>query len=485
MAAFKRNTCAAACACHACSRICFAIDQIFCTMRVYGWMLDAYVVDFFQENLWSKLPSSWQDILDGVMPEELGQWILEESGNKRVWPLSLLALRVLINNIQIPRDYKRDAAIRCFSNVRQTQKTNSKENDQVSAKDQRFDNLFKKHVKTKKRYEIDVISKIAADCASKAGCTCVVDVGAGMGHLARVLAYRYDLKVTCVEQNPALLEGARKWDKQLAESLGKYLSDFRERKPPHQLAVRVEASSSARRQLAEQLTLSFGAEEFDGFGLIGLHPCGDLAATLLRFYSNEQSVKFICIVGCCYMKLTLSGDVEKGYPMSQHVTTRGGNNQLSYAALEVACHALEKHCDKLKTNDFYDLIVHAYRAVLEFLLVEKNPALRRRQLKNTKVKDNTEFKEYCKVATEVLDPKDRPTDLDYERTDVKDFLKQWKRVLIFSSLRLFLAPLVETLVLFDRFLYLSEMQLSPSLKAEFDSRISPRNFVLSSVKKKK
>ena len=66
---------------------------------------------------------------------------------------------------------------------------------------------------------------------------------------------------------------------------------------------------------------------------------------------------------------------------------------------------------------------------------------------------------------------------------MKDRLQQWKRVLMFGSLRLLLARLVETLVLLDRFLYLSEQNLSPSLKAGFDSRVSPRNILLVSIKK--
>jgi hypothetical protein len=49
--------------------------------------------------------------------------------------------------------------------------------------------------------------------------------------------------------------------------------------------------------------------------------------------------------------LSISSEhTEKGYPMSQYFTIKEYNNKLSYAALEVACHALEKHCDKLKTN---------------------------------------------------------------------------------------------------------------------------------------
>ena len=82
-----------------------------------------------------------------------------------------------------------------------------------------------------------------------------------------------------------------------------------------------------------------------------------------------------------------------------------------------------------------------------------------------------------------MNDKYRPTVKDCESIEVVQYLKHWRRVLTFGSLRLLLASLVETVVLFDRFLYLSELNLSPTLKAEFDSRVSPRNIILVSVKR--
>lgn len=46
-------------------------------------------------------------------------------------------------------------------------------------------------------------------------------------------------------------------------------------------------------------------------------------------------------------------------------------------------------------------------------------------------------------------------DLESEETLVN--LSQWKRVVIFYTLRLLLAPLVETILLLDRLLYLQEL----------------------------
>ena len=48
---------------------------------------------------------------------------------------------------------------------------------------------------------------------------------------------------------------------------------------------------------------------------------------------------------------------ERGFPMSRYFTATHNNYEISYAALEVACHAIEKHCDKLKTNNYADLKV--------------------------------------------------------------------------------------------------------------------------------
>lgn len=63
----------------------------------------------------------------------------------------------------------------------------------------------------------------------------------------------------------------------------------------------------------DHVSMAVNADNIDGqmindlteeFGIIGLHPCGDLATTLLRLYSFNEKAKFICVVGCCYMKLT-------------------------------------------------------------------------------------------------------------------------------------------------------------------------------------
>ncbi|XP_028048622.1 protein RRNAD1 [Monomorium pharaonis] len=411
----------------------------------------------------------------------------------RVWPLSLLALRQVARNLQLSRDHRTDeSAWRCDRRRKFSDSSSENivlENKKEGSRDtpDKRDNLLLKHVKIKKRHEIQQIARVCADCARKSDTRCIVDVGAGMGHLARSLAFKHGLHVMCIEQDALLSQRARKWDRELLMTLHKHWPDLSINAPQH-VSIKLESTSSdqsgtvedIRRIFIDNFNLNAGES---GFGIVGLHPCGDLAATLLRLYASRCEPRFICIVGCCYMKLTLenSADVANGYPLSKYLSSFA-RHELSYTALEVACHAIESYCSKLKTGNYEDLIVHAYRAALETILIKRNSQLRHSQVRNVKVTRPITFEQYCMAATSDFEPNLRPEDSDFQNPQIKIYLCQWQQIVIFGALRTMLAPLVETVVLLDRFLYLSENDLSPVLKPIFDPRLSPRNFLLFSMK---
>lgn len=89
------------------------------------------------------------------------------------------------------------------------------------------------------------------------------------------------------------------------------------------------------------------------------------------------------------------------------------------------------------------------------------------------------------AATADFEPNLRPKDSDFQNPQIKCYLNQWRQIVIFGALRTMIAPLVETVVLLDRFLYLSENDLAPILKPVFNPRLSPRNFLLLSMKNTK
>ncbi|XP_043794082.1 protein RRNAD1-like [Apis laboriosa] len=483
------------CTCKVCTRIRVTIDQIFCVLDLYGWLLNSYIVDFFQDKLWDKLPESWRFALQDTPPQEFGKWLSGDISCTRVWPLTLLALRQVANILQVNRDNEDPKSIMaCESNKTKTNNNyndtftmNKNDNfDKLYFQNHKFNNLFSKHIKKKKRYEIHEIAQVCAECAYEASCKCIVDIGSGMGHLARILAFQYGLYVTCIEQDCILLQQARKWDQELLMSIRKHIPTFYQKCPQH-FTAKLEPSNLVESELIRQLKELF-KNEFDlnetetEFGLIGLHPCGDLAPILLKLYSSRNEAKFICIVGCCYMKLTIQSEINglKGYPLSKYLLCK--NHSLTYTSLEVACHAIEKYCDKLKNGNYEDLIVHTYRAALETILVKKNEKLRHSQFRNVKVSKGMSFEQYCNAATANFDSYLQPQDSDINDSEIIGFLKRWQQVIVFGSLRMMLAPLVETIVLYDRFLFLSEKNLTPTLKPVFDSRLSPRNLVLMSRK---
>ncbi|XP_074098677.1 methyltransferase-like protein 25B [Cotesia typhae] len=478
------------CTCEVCLGVKRVVDNIFEIHKIHGWILDAYIIDFYQDDLWSKLPSSWRNFFKTISIQELGSWMLDEPQSKKVWPLSLIALKQSIKLLTIDRNPISDAVTKFVCSGAQWNYRKLENSDFKIQKNElacKHKNLFIKHIKIKKRYEIDKFSEICAKCCYLANCKCIVDTGAGMGHLARQLSYKYNLSVVCVEQTKELSDLAKKYDAEYLITIKKHLPDFDSRSSYHLCAKLCQEDSSNESLIVninEIFESTFGRKSIEeGFGFIGLHPCGDLAVTLLKLYVKQPNVKFITIVGCCYMKLTTSGERNSlGYPLSNYLRSKS-NNYLSYAALEVACHAVENYCDKMKTGDYNNLKVHAYRGMLEMLLIKKAGLIMRHgRVNSVKVNEHMTFQRYCELAAAKFDDDKKILESDYDSEEVRKHLDRWQEVVAFEALRMMLAPLVETAVLLDRFLFLSEHHLKPLLRAEFDPRKSPRNFVLVSIK---
>ncbi|XP_030756434.1 protein RRNAD1 isoform X2 [Sitophilus oryzae] len=213
------------------------------------------------------------------------------------------------------------------------------------------------------------------------------------------------------------------------------------------------------------------------FGIVGLHPCGNLGSMLLKLYNNCSNISFINIVSCCYMKLSFESNLFTGYPLS-HVCLKK-QFKLDYLSCETACHAIENYVSKLKTENHHHLKIHAFRAGLETILVNINLDLKHSAVGNVKYEENMTFEEYCDRALKKMNvqiPKSKMKDVE------KMVEASWEKVVKFYSARLFLAPLVESIILYDRLLYLAESNSHCNIVPVFDCKISPRNHVLRAEK---
>lgn len=151
--------------------------------------------DFYLQNHWNTLPKSWTNTLNTVQPCQLAALLCNdqatESPNRIIWPLSLLCLQNLV---------KQSSIVRCP--IQKSTRTPS------TYTHPKLRHIFSKHVKHKKRHEIEQMSAECYRTARECNVQYVVDVGAGLGHLARLLGFGYGLKVCCLEEQPALSKQA-------------------------------------------------------------------------------------------------------------------------------------------------------------------------------------------------------------------------------------------------------------------------------------
>uniref|UniRef100_A0A673AA74 Ribosomal RNA adenine dimethylase domain containing 1 n=1 Tax=Sphaeramia orbicularis TaxID=375764 RepID=A0A673AA74_9TELE len=359
--------------------------------------------EFFTEDLWSTLPCSWQPVLKDLSYPQIADLLLDAThGDRRypsVWPLSLLAF--LCHVVSMPEEF-------CVNHSQSSL----------------LGHIFRKHVKPKKQHEIRKLGVLVKDICEQTECSRVVD-----GHLTRFMSFGLGLSVTAIEADHNLV--SMKCSSQLPTS----------QSSPCHVAGWVNPNASWEDFLNPQ------AEDFV---LTGLHACGDLSTTLLRHFVKCPHVRGITSVACCYMKIT-TRENPFGYPMSSWVRGLPGH-PLSYKAREGACHAIEDYVRRLR-EDSQLLRTHCYRAMLEAFIRNVRPDLRRAGIQTIKKAHLLPFAEYARLGlVRVGLPAMLP--LDAERMET--MLDQQVRVVVYFSLSMLLAPVVETLVLLDRMIYLQE-----------------------------
>ncbi|XP_018577520.1 protein RRNAD1 [Anoplophora glabripennis] len=435
------------------------ICMCYTVYEFYKHIIESYVSDYYVENHWSKLPKSWQKYLYNISVDHVAELLnFEKPVTKGVLPLSLLCVRNIIINVVIPR--------------------NISTNSYCAFKNEQFLKYFWKNVKLKKRHEIEKIAPICYDAGMKTNCFYIVDIGSGLGHLSRMLSYGYGFKVCTFEANSVLSTLATELDRKFEKDLMSKSLNHKSTSQTIHINKRVEENLDWKTFL-KMVTEAFSEScESFRFGIVGLHPCGNLGSTLLRLYNSCPNIVFINMASCCYMKLTLEPG-SNGFPLSNYC--KNNNFHLTYLACEIACHAIENYVEKLQTHDdYYKLKIHAYRARLEEILVSIDSNLRHSAVCNVKYNEDLSFEKYCNKIVSKLSvvPPNKLVSSSEELIN-----ETWKNVVVFYSIRLLFAPLIETIILFDRLLYTEDFDSDCEIMPLFDSIISPRNHVLSARKR--
>ncbi|KAK7886949.1 hypothetical protein WMY93_026570 [Mugilogobius chulae] len=379
---------------------------------------DSYIIEFFTEDLWQTLPSTWQSALKELSFPQIADLLLDASCKDRrypsVWPLSLLAFRATAHALAFPREdtHNQDTT------------------------------LGLKHVKPKKQHEIRKLGTLVTQICDRTGCNQVVDVGSGQGHLTRFLSYGLGLSVTAIEAEQHLVSMASKYTFPMPESPPRHIvgwvdpnaswKDFlRQLQSSHCVNQSPPTFGPHKKKLKASKLCPHGASRVRGFEL---HSPASFRQVSTRARNTS--------VACCYMKITTKDNptppglvqrpgslspvspVEFGYPMSDYVRGLPGH-QLSYKAREGSCHAIEDYMRRSEESRDSD---HQEGS-------------------------SVAFTEYARLG---LPRVGLPPDLPLDPARVEAMLEHQGRVVVFFSLALLLAPVVESLVLLDRIIYLQE-----------------------------
>lgn len=151
----------------------------------------------------------------------------------------------------------------------------------------------------------------------------------------------------------------------------------------------------------------------------------------------------------------------RGYPLSGYLLRIDNHkdippilqSRLSFEAREIACHAIEVYAKRLAEMNYDYLRIHSFRAAIERIICKYWPNQKHSGLRS--IKKLTAFRDYCEQAVIHLDGVRIP-DHEIDSPETLLNLSRWKFVVIFYTLRLMLAPIVESAILYDRILCLLE-----------------------------
>ncbi|CEP18406.1 hypothetical protein [Parasitella parasitica] len=446
------------------------MDTLINYIERYRQWITLHIVDFLTFDQWNILNQEWREALlppnESISHEEWINSIINITSGSDVnehWPESLRNFIRGAKEIALPR-------------------INPAGSEQVKSK---IEKRILQGMVDKKIHEVErmtpVIQKIAKDHQVHS----IVDLGAGQGYLSRSIAFKSNLKVLAVDSSEIQTCGAKKLDKNAVKFLDKeevlklhHVTDF----------ITPENASSILTKWSDN-----NAQD-EKWLLTGLHTCGDLASMMLRLFTSSSEITCFVNVGCCYHFLTEKGssveeDNTVGFPLSSAVRKTGF--KLGPTAKMLSCQAPARWIDQQEeTLIAYEH--HFFRALLQFIMVEKGltdasvaPVVGRLNKK----RDFTSFSVYVKAALKRLKyPEDTISSEEAEAyyQEYKD--KQVdKQITILWTLRVLLGPILESIILVDRYLYLDETIEDSATKGIwlwplFDPVVSPRNVVIAATK---
>ncbi|KAL3310651.1 Ribosomal RNA adenine dimethylase domain-containing protein 1 [Cichlidogyrus casuarinus] len=317
-------------------------------------------------------------------------------------------------------------------------------------------NEVRSHLTPKKLHEITQFSRIVEQVSNLDSIDAIVDIGAGLGHLDRILSYKLCIPTYCLEVDENLSKRGQKFDEKSLKIIQK--RDNQNVPSPVHFSHKFGTGDNS---LIDHLVQNLSLNDAANLLLTGLHACGDLSTATIDLFLENLNFKWLILVGCCYMK------------------------RLSYACKEAACHNIYPYIDRLRSDfDGVHLRMQAFRAKLEQLL-SQNPDIAAKPSRSRRfnARPCADFVSYVKLYLEKNACANAQDLLKLAEEDQQqqapDF---WLPLIKFHVIRLMLSSVAESLILADRLCLLQESGHSACLINLFDYSISPRNIALFAMK---
>ncbi|KAK4515703.1 uncharacterized protein ATC70_010656 [Mucor velutinosus] len=434
------------------------LERLMSFYNEYHWLIHVLAFNFVTQKEWEKFPLEWREALMKRIEDAGDDWafaILDLTSTKSdysIWPESLRSYLETARDLALPRDV-----------------------DEATLQQQRN---ISKHIlggmSDKKVHEVKFMSQLIKVVADERKITSVIDLGSGQGYLSRALAFDYGLEVLAVDMSEIQTQGAVRFDKKALKSQG-----IKEEDEEHHPNLKHVTEKITPENISQVLAKWSPESSEDKKWLVtGLHTCGDLSPMIFNLFAQSKEVSCVVNVGCCYNALTASG-----FPMSEYLKEKKDLIKVGSTARVLSCHSPSRWVDEgeqcIKAFDNY-----YFRALLQEMLVERNLSDINDPPRLGRIKQNKEFVPFVKASLKRLKlPQDTITpeeaELHYIRSKENQVDKQFVTL---WTLRGLLAPIVESIILVDRWLYLRDaIQHSHDehkgayMYPLFDLSASPRN----------
>ncbi|XP_043689485.1 protein RRNAD1 isoform X2 [Telopea speciosissima] len=520
------------------------INAIIAFLRPHRFLCDAHVVNFFKDRLWESVDEQWMECLRVEPVENLLK--IPSGMVQDYWPSSLKEFILVLRSLVLPQE--QTALQMMFPNLHVaslssvlTQGMNLKKKHEVEILAAIVNSTARK-VGGQTIIDVGAGQGYLAQVLSFQYHLSVVAIDAS-SHLGEVTSARaerikkhYLSKMRKARAANAYLSVPQTVTcRVLSSETLKALSDYLLHNDNDEQSKHIVEGVA---DVGKEPSLCNDPNNESSLVLAGLHACGDLSVTMLRTFLECREVKAVVSIGCCYNLLSEEGSENTGpqcgFPMSESAKLAGfsfGKN-----ARDLACQSAERWRNLTRDAALQNFDLHAFRAVFQMVLCRyypevwkaspsigrKGKALRRQQQRRV-LESNLRLEEYgqsCSTSDiDSLSPKISSSNnmgegsqsytvdkcslfenfcksglcrLGLVPSQEIDFLGVWKEAQHFSelvgpywSLRAALGPLLETLILLDRLLFLQEQgnMVEATVVPIFDPRLSPRNVAIIAWKK--